>query len=929
MQDSNHSVRIVQVDGKDLYLTNTLLDEEKMGYRITNKYGIVNTKRFRANLDYSLELIQLRNVYKDVYGKDEFSFQIGDFDYTRHVCSVTFKFSVKEFNRLSSDTYIRYDVDSRKAEFKDCVWVDGGRLLGVQTGRKFGKAVDQSLLGKWFEVVDGEYVCTEKFKTIMNASKIREWVYKNGFYMDGIKFIRYKRSAGSARTGKCLFIDEKLYSAIHKWEMCGLEINEGEDCDLAGIESYISLTASSIIGAITIKPENILLVDDYESVFKDSVVAVGAGPDGHLVAEEKEVEISNSIWDGESLIDKSLMGDYSPYGFVLLRNSFFKSAAFNCNLQKWFADNGITDVSQLNGKTYAKRIEDVLYVITPSSLKYLKYGTFEDWLQNVGSVYGVVKHEKKPKFLGGKGVKVSYQLVNTLAMTKSDVAEFLEPSLKYLDLIKRDIAAFRYHIHFKAQNEDDVSVRTRNDVIYKILGVSDEFTRTKLFQDFKKETVHAYISELKLGHIIVNGNYSVLCGNPMELLHHVIGQFYGESMLGVGHIHTKRFEYGKRLLGCRSPHTSSGNVLLTMNVEDKQIDRYFNFTTEIVAINSIGENILQRLSGADFDSDTMLITDNETLIRCGSRYYNTFKVPTMVMNPQKRKRKYTNSDKADLDIYCDSDRIGVTVNLSQEINTIMWDRINRHGDWKGAMEAYYDNCLLSILSMIEIDSAKKEYPLDCMEELQLVRARYDERDEDGRAIRPNFFAHVAKKKGYYDPKKKNYKKQLAPMDFVQEIVNSRKNSGPKKQPGLKTIGEIVSQSFDNSKTRNGYVDLVLSMVRSMDRQTRMLYQANKEVASSAEKRKLSSQYFEKCVNGIRTMRLNNSTMRELLVAMDRPENADIKRKLWTILFGSLGREFSSLLFEAKEPIYTIEECASGEDGDVDIFWLKFRYINVA
>lgn len=330
-----------------------------------------------------------------------------------------------------------------------------------------------------------------------------------------------------------------------------------------------------------------------------------------------------------------------------------------------------------------------------------------------------------------------------------------------------------------------------------------------------------------------------------------------------------------------------------------------------------------------FDSDTMLITDNETLIRCGSRYYNTFKVPTMVMNPQKRKRKYTNSDKADLDIYCDSDRIGVTVNLSQEINTIMWDRINRHGDWDSAMEAYYDNCLLSILSMIEIDSAKKEYPLDCMEELQLVRARYDERDEDGRAIRPNFFAHVAKKKGYYDPKKKNYKKQLAPMDFVQEMVNGRKNSGPKKQPGLKTIGEIVSQSFDDSKTRNGYVDLVLSMVRSMDRQTRMLYQANKEVASSAEKRKLSSQYFEKCVNGIRTMRLNNSTMRELLVAMDRPENADIKRKLWTILFGSLGREFSSLLFEAKEPIYTIEECASGEDGDVDIFWLKFRYINVA
>ena len=171
-----------------------------------------------------------------------------------------------------------------------------------------------------------------------------------------------------------MFIDENLYPLIHKWEMCGLEINEGDECDLAGIESYISLTASSIVGAIQIKPENILLVDDYESVFRDTVVAVEQGEDGHLVASEKEVEIINSIWDGESLIDVSLMGEYSPYGFILLRNSFFKSAAFNCNLQQWFKDHGITEVSQLNGKTIAKRIDQVLYVTTPveDSSKLLK-----------------------------------------------------------------------------------------------------------------------------------------------------------------------------------------------------------------------------------------------------------------------------------------------------------------------------------------------------------------------------------------------------------------------------------------------------------------------------------------------------------------------------------------------------------------------------
>ena len=606
--DSHQSVRIVQVDGKDLYLTNLISSsshfqsDNPIGYSITNKYGIVNQKRFRANLDYSLELIKLRDIYKQVYPThpDDFSFKINEYEYCKYICSVTFKYSVKYFNRLFSNTYIRYDADPREAEFDDSVWIKDGELLGIQVETKVNKPVDPELLGKSFYFEDGEYKTHEKFKTIMTARNIREWIYKNGFYIDGIKFVRFMRSAGSARTGKCLFIDEKMYPLIHQWEMCGLTIDEGDECDLAGIESYISLTASSIIGAIKILPENILLVDDYESIFKDTVVAVEQGEDGHLKANEKEVEIVNSIWDGESLIDKSLMGEYSSYGFILLRNSFFKSAAFNCNLQQWFKDNKITDVSQLNGKTKAKSISQVLYVTTPSSIKYLKYGSFESWLSNISSVFGVVKHEKKPKFLNGKGVKVSYQLINSLGMTKEDVAEFLKPSIEYFDAIKNDISAFRWHIHYRAQNNEDVVSQTKSDIVYRLLGVSDDFAKTKMYLDFKRDVITSFISELKLGHVIVNGSYHTMAGNIFELLKQSTGQFDGKSSFDPGSICTKRFEYGKTLLCCRSPHTSSGNIMLAKNVNNSNIDKYFNFTTEIVVVNSINENILQRLSGADW-----------------------------------------------------------------------------------------------------------------------------------------------------------------------------------------------------------------------------------------------------------------------------------------------------------------------------------------
>ena len=87
----------------------------------------------------------------------------------------------------------------------------------------------------------------------------------------------------------------------------------------------------SIIDTLPISPENILVVDDYDSVFYDDVVETH-DKNGWLTTSEKNCKITNSIWDGQSLMDISLFGDYSQYGMVLLRNLMFKSCCFNCNI---------------------------------------------------------------------------------------------------------------------------------------------------------------------------------------------------------------------------------------------------------------------------------------------------------------------------------------------------------------------------------------------------------------------------------------------------------------------------------------------------------------------------------------------------------------------------------------------------------------------
>ena len=752
-------VHIPSLDGKDIYISNNCKNHKlndkglKVGYKLRDQNGDLNLKRFMNTLDYSLDLIKMQEVYESVYRRRDFSFNKNGKDYTQRVINVTFKYNNKAFNRIRNGIYVKFGYMLEDLSFKDCVAVDDGVLVGIQTDTVVENPVTSDILGKCFYYEDGMYKAKSNIPILNTVANIREEIYENGFLCDGIKYVRFKRSAGSSRVGKCLFIDEKLYKKMHKWEMCGIKVKKGQNIDLAALEPYIALTLSSIIDTIQIHPENILVVQDYKSVFRDRVVATRF-VDGRLVSKIEDVEISNSIWDGQSLMDRSLFLDFQKHqqqgnpdarehGMLLLRARFFKSCCFNANIQQWFADNGITDVGQLNGETVAQRIEDIKLITTRSSIKYVKFGKLEDWLNTLESTFGIVKHEKPTHFFDGRMVQTHYQLLNTLQMTYEEVEQLVKPSLDYADLVSKRPEVLRHHISYSYRTPDTKfytkTMACNNDVIYKMLGITDNFSHTKLYDNFRKSIVKSMMKNLRCGHILVNGNYSTICGNPIEMLKQSIGVFDGNSTIDIGTVHSIRFENHKELLGSRSPHVTIGNVLITRNVLCSEINRYMNPTNEIVYINSINENILERLSGADFDSDTVMLTDNNILVQAAKRNYDYFPVPTKLVESTTRQRKYTDVDKADLDIKTSINKIGEIINLSQELNSILWDRLYKGAAISDVMELYCDIAQLDVMSNLEIDSAKRENPANNALELQCLKKKYDMRDNKNRHIRPLFF----------------------------------------------------------------------------------------------------------------------------------------------------------------------------------------------
>lgn len=941
----NNSIYIPSIDAKDIYLSSHYIHENPDGYNLKLSDGQYNLRKFINTFDYSLDLIELKEIYYKKYRKHDFSFRVKKHDYSVNVINLTFKYSVKEWNQMNKNTFVRFGYDYRDLTFDDCIAKNkDGEVVGIKINEKVDNSIDVpkpfvsedvNILDKKdktvIKEVQTQYKKRGEPKTLKNNAELRQELYKNGFVCNGVKYCRMKRSTGSARVGKCLFVVEDLYEPILKFSSGGLKYKLGDPIDLAAYEGYIALPSSSIIDAIPISPENILLIDDYDSIFKEDVIETH-DEDGWLTTTEGNCEITNTIWDGQSLMDISLFGDYSGYGMLLLRNLMFKSCCFNCNIQQWFKDNNITDVSQLNGKTRAKRIEDVKLITTPNSIKYLKFGTLDEWLDNLYPNFGVVKHDKKTHFFGGCLVQTHYQLLNTLQMSKDEVEEFLKESLDFAQMLRDRPEVVRYFIKYPDIDEMSVidsPMTSKNDVVYNLMCINDNFTKTKYYHEFLVDLLRSYYKNLKNGHIYVNGNYSTLLGNPIEMLQQSIGKFEGKSQLGVGNIHSKRFDFNKTLLASRSPHVTIGNIWLPYNTKNKLIDCYFNLTNEIVCINSIGENVLQRLSGADFDSDTVLLTDNEILIRAAKRNYHVFKTPTSFVSSTKVKRFYTPEQQADLDIKTSVNKIGEIVNLSQELNSLLWDKMYHGDSYDDIKELYYDICQLDVMSGIEIDKAKKEFIINNSKELDKLRAKYDdfvreyEEDENGELIRgrkkmPHFFSHISKQKGYYNPDKKHYCKYHTTMDYLQTIINGFKIKNSYKKDWLPFVTILDNSSFRASNVNQKQINKVYSILKKYINDRKNIFATDLDLKEDKNEKVLKLK--EDLIADIEAETIGFSTMYRLLSSLEDKENSQIKNILLEVLFLCGNKSFNKAIIESKKPILQLEN----DGDDITLFNIGFK-----
>lgn len=610
-----------------------------------------------------------------------------------------------------------------------------------------------------------------------SRDEIREYFYENGVDVtykrkmkdDSIEedeTIHYEmlfRTSAKAKLGQVIFINSKLYDIVYDWLTIGLGNKMNHDnAKIVEMSAYAPLTTSTIIGTIHIPVENILILKDQDSFFETMTKVVRAEEyevevkkrnkktnknekviekrKKCVVSEEKR-QVKNTVWDGMALIE----ADYNYLrlpsyinGMALLRNHLFKACAFKSYLQKFFKDwcekNGYDyntyQIQDMFGKWHY--LKDIKMITTDNAIKWKKFQelmgnniseAYDYWCERIhadGDIWGIVKTDHPSKL--GQYQQLSYQMINTLPCTIDDVKDIVQTSIDYVELLKQDNDEFEKFLR-KYANEVN-----HYEMLADLYAQNHDFGNSKFFRYEKKEIIKQYVFRMRKGKIMVNGDNLTVCGNPYALLLYSVGEdFEKDSTLSQEsnciQCYTKRFDDNEYLAAFRNPHNSPNNICYLHNVYSKEMDKYFAFSKNIIAVNCIHTDIQDRANGMDEDSDFMLVTNQPTMVKCAERCYKDFYTIVNALQESGITYNNTKKDYAAMDNKFSKSRMGIgySSNLAQLAMTYYWTELQKDNPDDKKLKELYDNfIILSVLAQVIIDGCKREYEIDGNKEIDRI-----------------------------------------------------------------------------------------------------------------------------------------------------------------------------------------------------------------
>lgn len=751
-----------------------------------------------------------------------------------------------------------------KTNYKNSAYVE---LLKINKKLKLEKLNDKEKeeLNIRKEQLKNEVDKLDKDKIDINRDRLRKELYEDGFEDENkIEYVMYSRSSAKSRQGKVTFIRKELYENMHKWTHMGINFPANKPIDVVSVSAYTTLVSSSIEDTIKIDPKSVLLIEGIESEWQQECKSIEF-IDGELrVIHKENGGLTSCPTDGNCLFDKSYFEE--GIDFKLLRQHMFKSCAFKTDIQLFFKD--YCNSNNIEYETFKVKnmfgdemlAKDVKMICTPNSCKFLKFSQFvsnseddeernkdmfEHWkniVEEDENVFGVCKHNHQSKwtFNDVEYQQMSYQMLNSLPLSKDDMQELFNYFEKdYVYKLKNNIDTFKNYLERKE------SAVNSNRMMLEILNKNSKFKQTELFKEFRTKVINRYVETLQKGKIKIKGDNCTLIANPMCYLKQAIGK-YNENDLELknNEVYTKLFADNEELTLFRNPCVSQFNVYVGVNTYNGDIDKYFDFGKNIIVVNCIDNAICQILSHMNFDSDLVLVTNNETILKAAKECYNKYLVCECGIKANKRLYCYNNEELCKIDnrLAHSKSEIGITVNTGQLAMSKYWDLKSKKmsDELLDNIQKQVDKC--TILSGIAIDGAKKDFG-----DIKINKQLRSIKKELNIDKKPNFFAFIQEQ-----TKIDKCRMYNTSMDYLLEVLKSIKDAKRTDKIDLKIL---LDDNIDKNKANRKQLSDLIEEVEKLKKKKGLKF---KEIAEANAKEDKSEKYNEIADDVIETVENNKS-----------------------------------------------------------------------
>ena len=509
---------------------------------------------------------------------------------------------------------------------------------------------------------------------VMDNNKQYEYLYHNGFYVNGKHFKRLSCSASQARVSTVIFCNIEIIGMVKQ------RLNNGRNMDMAFSPSKFN-AYFGLYGSATklVSEPRFIVVKDFEntsSFMANYVIENGWKVDDTIIQKEiKNMPMNRT--DGMGLISprqaelwaKELGLDYTPSQFCI-RQSFMKGMLCVFPIHEFCEElnNGSYIVDTIykdeNGEYIKADLRDCDVIITESQFKlWDSYSSVDEYIKNYHEnklYWGVSLYTpKEAKYM----MKLNYQFIQTLNLSKTDIENLASQFVEWINGVSyKDVYYMLLFLLGVNNDENKIKKFLSSSENYWVKSLiinnnvkNDKYIRTKI-----RDLIRTKIENACKGDIYVDGNFQVIVSDPYGFMQHVCGLTV-TGLLKNGEFYSNYWNERKikQVDAMRSPLTyMSEHVLLNLRNDD-EVNKWYKHCKQGIILNYYGHETVN-FAGSDFDYDILATSSNLSMIK---GIYKD-ELPVVYDAPKPKKFKFTEDDLYDSDTFSFGSIIGSITNKS-------------------------------------------------------------------------------------------------------------------------------------------------------------------------------------------------------------------------------------------------------------------------